>query len=63
MDPIRVRRGSESSASACCMAGPSSNLGSAPQRRPSAERNEEIKSGICSVNIRMAACRQTFFNY
>jgi hypothetical protein len=35
---IRVRSGSDSSASACCKAGPSSNFGSAPQRRPSAER-------------------------
>ncbi len=29
----RVRRGSDNSASACCMASPSSNLGSASQRR------------------------------
>jgi hypothetical protein len=36
----RVRRGSDNSASACCTAGPSSNLGSAPQaqRSPSTER-------------------------
>ncbi len=34
----RVRYGSDSSAPACCTAGPSSNLGSAPQRRPSTER-------------------------
>jgi hypothetical protein len=34
----RVRCGSDSSAPACCTAGPSSNLGSAPQRRPSTER-------------------------
>ncbi len=33
----RVRRGSDSSASAYCKAGPSSNLGSAPQRRCRAE--------------------------
>jgi hypothetical protein len=35
---IRVRCGSDSSAPACCTAGPGSNLGSAPQRRPSTER-------------------------
>ncbi len=35
---IKVRRGTNSNASACCKAGPSSNLGSAPQRRPSTER-------------------------
>jgi hypothetical protein len=34
----RVRCGSDSSAPACCTAGPGSNLGSAPQRRPSTER-------------------------
>jgi hypothetical protein len=34
---IRVRCGSDCSASACCTAGPSSNLGSAPPRRPSTE--------------------------
>jgi hypothetical protein len=34
----RVQRGLDSSAPACCTAGPSSNLGSAPQRRPSTER-------------------------
>jgi hypothetical protein len=34
----RVRRGSYSSASAFCKAGPSTNLGPAPQRRPSTER-------------------------
>ncbi len=33
-----VRRGLDSSTSACCTAGPSSNLGSAPQRRPCTER-------------------------
>jgi hypothetical protein len=37
---VRVRRGSDISASACCKAGPSSNLGSAPQRRPSTERKQ-----------------------
>jgi hypothetical protein len=37
---LRVLRGSDSSASACCMAGPSSNLGSAPQRRASTERKQ-----------------------
>ncbi len=37
----RVRRGTISSASACCKAGPSSNLGSAPQRRPSTERKQQ----------------------
>jgi hypothetical protein len=30
--------GSDGSAPACCTAGPGSNLGSAPQRRPSTER-------------------------
>ncbi len=35
---IRVRRGSH--ASDCCKAGPSSNPGSAPQRRPSTERKQ-----------------------
>jgi hypothetical protein len=35
---LRVRCGSDSSAPACCTAGPGSNLGSAPQRRPSTER-------------------------
>jgi hypothetical protein len=30
----RVRCGSDSSAPACCTAGPGSNLGSAPKRRP-----------------------------
>ncbi len=35
---IRVRHGSDSSGSACCTAGPSSNLGSAPRRRPFTER-------------------------
>ncbi len=35
---LRVRRGTIRSAPACCKAGPSSNLGSAPQRRPSTER-------------------------
>ncbi len=35
---FRVRHGSGSGASACCEAGPSSNFGSAPQRRPSTER-------------------------
>ncbi len=35
---FRVRCGSDSSAPACCTAGPGSNLGSAPQRRPSTER-------------------------
>jgi hypothetical protein len=33
-----ARRGSDNSASACCKAGPSSNLGSAPQRKPSTAR-------------------------
>ncbi len=35
---VRVRCGSDSSAPACCTASPGSNLGSAPQRRPSTER-------------------------
>jgi hypothetical protein len=34
----RVRCGSDSSAPACCTADPSTNLGSAPRRRPSTER-------------------------
>ncbi len=38
----RVRRSSDSSASACCTAGPSSNPGSAPQGGPLlAKSNEE----------------------
>ncbi len=61
---LRVRCGSYSSASACCMAGPSSNLGSAPQRRPSTERkqrgDQEWQSTsiiykilyVCSVNVK-----------
>ncbi len=47
---------------ACCKAGPSSNLGSAPQRRPSTELkpwgNQE--GHWTSSNIQHAACHQTF---
>ncbi len=68
---FRVRRGSDNSASACCMAGPSSNLGSAPQRRPSTERKQwgdpEWHRGLLYMykilyvcNKRLAACHQTF---
>jgi hypothetical protein len=40
-DSVRVRHGPDSIASsACCKAGPSSNLGLAPQRRPSTERKQ-----------------------
>jgi hypothetical protein len=42
---IRVRCGSDSSAPACCTAGPGSNLGSAPR----AESNEDNKSGALGV--------------
>jgi hypothetical protein len=35
---VWVRCGSDSIAPDCCTAGPSSNLGSAPPRRPSTER-------------------------
>ncbi len=62
---VRVRHGSDSSVSACCMAGPSSNLGSAPQRRPSTERKQwgeqewhstsiiYIILYVCSVNVKI----------
>ncbi len=43
-----VRCGSDCCASACCTAGPISNLGSAPQRRPSTERMYN-KSGSLRV--------------
>ncbi len=36
-----VRRGSDSSASACCKAGPTSYLDSAPQRKPSTSGSHE----------------------
>ncbi len=36
----KMRRDSYSSKSACCKAGPSSNLGSAPQKRLSTERKQ-----------------------
>ncbi len=50
-DQRRVRHSLDSSASACCKAGPSSNLGSALQRRPSipSGSNDEIKSGARRV--------------
>ncbi len=51
----RVRRGSNSSASACRKAGPSSNLGSAPQKRPSTERKlwgkHERSTSYIFINI------------
>ncbi len=49
-----MRRGSDSGASACCTAGPSSNLGSASQRRPSTERKQDNKGGtprVVYINI------------
>ncbi len=58
-----VRRNSDSSA-AGCKAGPSSNLSSAPQRRPSSERNQWgdqewcstsniYKIYVCSINVKI----------
>jgi hypothetical protein len=61
----RVRHGSDSSASACCMAGSGSNLDSAPHRRPSTERkkrgDQEWHSTsimykilyVCSFNVKI----------
>ncbi len=61
----RVRCGSDSSAPACCTAGPGSNLGSAPQRRPSTERKAMRKTRVvpkssiykvlyvCSINVKI----------
>ncbi len=61
---IKVLRGSNSSTSPCWKAGPSSNLGSAPQRRPSTERKrwrqqeavlDELNIQIlyvCSLNVK-----------
>jgi hypothetical protein len=53
----RVRRGSDSSVLACCTAGPISNLGSAPQRRPSTEQCSMSSIYkifcVCSINIKI----------
>ncbi len=45
---VMVRRGSVGSASACCKAGPSSILGSAPQRGSPTEQtsDEEMERGL-----------------
>jgi hypothetical protein len=47
-DSVMVRRGSVGSASACCKAGPSSILGSAPQGGSPTEQtsDEEMERGL-----------------
>jgi hypothetical protein len=58
----RVRRGTNGSASASCKAGPSSNLGSAPQRRPSLSGSDEDNmkrfstSYIYNIVCMLASC-------
>jgi hypothetical protein len=62
---IRVQRGLDSNVKACCMAGPSSNFGSTPQRRPSTERKAMRTTRavlyeyyiyilyVCSINVKI----------
>jgi hypothetical protein len=53
---IRIRIISDSSASACCTAGPSSNPGSAPRGRPSTERRAMRNKSGPSANECMNEC-------
>jgi hypothetical protein len=48
-----VRRSSVGSASACCKAGPSSILGSAPQGGSPTEQtsDEEMERGLSRINV------------